>query len=156
MNLNQLLDEPLWWNPKGRKMTRDPHSMTVSVDVKNGKSAGLQIKRSGGFQQRRKFRVSWVVKHANGETEGHIEMGELDLRRAFGLDDTLTPSGLAFAKQHDLKATSAEPGAYFRLERMLSLPNPGRCMEGDPNVCVFLTDDIKMAVETFIEGESFG
>lgn len=146
----------LWWMEEGRQMKHDADAIPSVVRIKGGKTASITIMRSGGFQQRRKYRVSWYLKHSNGELEGKIEMHEPELRRAFGLDDTLTASGLEFAKKHNLEVTTAEPGAYFRLGKMLSLPHPGRRVQGDPNISVFLYDETILAVERFLEGSNFG
>jgi len=88
----------------------------------------------------RNYHVSWQIIHwmSNDKTTGELTFSEDDLSVAFRLTE----------KNSDLEQECE--GKYFRFKNYLNIPCPGTGDDGDPNISIYLSREIKNAVRKFI------
>src|SRR6185437_881154 len=125
---------PLWWSMKGGSMKiigRDlaRKRMVIASDPTHP-VAKLTIERTEIAYD--KFKLSWRVGHADGDTSGNVIVWKNELISAFGYRgregdsiDVISPSGGAMAEQVQRPASAADQGLYFRLGPYLNIPCPG-------------------------------
>ena len=139
---------PRWWVNHGHKMeVAEGGPKENELVLINGEVARLVITRSKSGPQR--YELAWNVHHACGHTEGHVRLDSGDLLLAFGLIDGKRPGHSVFPHAPETPDADAE-GAYFRRGNYLNIPHPGTGLQGDPNISVFLTSEIKRAVKELI------
>ena len=156
---------PIWWNKHGWKMrvrecyTRPRYSsLTKGDDTKpnhlmiKGDAATVTIDedylRPGYF-------IEWEIMRDFSfklQTGGRIHLSAWDLARAFGLNDTNDPEGSWYWDWlvRDYGATTGLQGYYVRDRNYLNIPCPGTGRDGDPNVSIRLSKEIKEAVKSII------
>jgi hypothetical protein len=141
--------QPSWWTDKGVGMTillKDHKDFTLSVSSR-GHSASLEIVYDGNDEiSEEYYKVSSTVIHNYGSSEGMVYLEQADIQKAFGLSDGMSRDGVIFAERCGYHASAAEPGRYFRFGRYLNLPHPGMGIPGDPNLSMFISDEVARAV----------
>lgn len=136
----EVLDIPSWWHSHGDKMSVRSFAPKIHLVIA-GSAATLTIKRAPPEVGDGMWHVSWrVVQFApepfTEEVWGRrIFTGE-ELLLAFGRPNSDGPSSLHEERQ----------GKFIRLGNFLNIPCPGTGHDGDPNVSVYLTDEIRAAV----------
>jgi len=142
---------PAWFNRHGAEMhffDLRPESKTLII---KGSAAHLMIRPAdpGNYGPDRWWLI-WEIRfflrqHAAGEIAVLTEA----LRRAFGLTDGADESGKWLVDRYG--GDSAEQCCYIRQGNHLNIPGPGTGHDGDPNISIFLEDDIKNAVRQLLE-----
>lgn len=149
---------PIWYNEQGRNMAQQqPNAIQGGQsDLLFGKgvTAMLSIRQIG---RRPHYAVGWRVHHAGGlempHTGGKIECSAGELRCIFGLDDNINDeSGLWFIGRYG--GTVAVQGKFLRWGPYLNIPGPGTGRNGDPNISVYVSNEIKQAVQSMLEKHS--
>jgi len=95
--------------------------------------------------------IKWSIQTPNGNIDGRVRLTSSELRSAFGFDD---PSSKTLEKNFlcwRFGADSGEQGKYIRRGKYLNIPCPGTALDGDPNISIYLSTDIKDAVRIFTE-----
>lgn len=104
--------------------------------VIGNKTARLQIRPSVNAGT---YMIFWYIAFSAVEfVNGCLQMHSSDLRRAFILIDI---------------ASTTLAGHYIRRGRFLKLPTRGASDDGDPNISVCLSDDIREAVARLLESQ---
>jgi hypothetical protein len=136
------LQIPAWWHLHGGKMEFDEkESREGSTVVFRASAAKITIRLINGD----KFEVTyWINNGWRGEINGLINMDRKALEAAFGLKDEMEDSSVGTIKKYG--ATVARQGIFIRWKEFLNIPSPGTGSDGDPNVSVFITDEIKEAI----------
>ncbi|MFW0862024.1 MAG: hypothetical protein ACKKL6_00340 [Candidatus Komeilibacteria bacterium] len=98
-----------------------------------------------------KWLVKWKVVqvHQIQEVTGQRCFSDDDLKSAFGLSTTSGEHGEWMISRFG--ATVAEQAKYIRWRDYLNIPGPGIGHDGDPNVSILLSDEIKWAVRNLLE-----
>lgn len=138
---------PIWFHHHGIKM------MLKEVDAASGH---LAITGSAAWvdidqipEKRDRWNVVWKVKHSYSEqVMGLTVMRNQTLARAFGLDDETDRLSLWLITRYG--GTSAEQGQYIRYRDYLNINCPGTGHDGDPNVSIFLDEEIKQAIRQIL------
>ena len=95
--------------------------------------------------------VEYVIKHGgSSETHGRVWMGQSDLCTAFCISNVCYADG---GGQHLLDRFGGDvavQGRYIRFGPCLNIPGPGTGHDGDPNISVYVTDEIQEAVRSFL------
>lgn len=126
----------------GKPIIQVTHENEVVVD---SNVAHLQIRPSitkGVYQ------VIWHIAFSSNESvQGQICLTHSELKEAFDLSSTNEKS--VFAEL--LNADVGVQGHYIREGKWLNMPAPGNGFDGDPNISVFVTDDLQDAVRKLVE-----
>ncbi len=96
--------------------------------------------------------VAWEVHHRGAQVAGETSMSTELLRRAFGLTDETERAGEWLIDRYG--GDTAFPGIYIRWHDCLNIPCPGTGGDGDPNISILLTNEIKEAVRQLLEQRS--
>ena len=128
---------PTWFNPHGLKMQLGVALERECVLIKNT-SAKVHITKCplAGFNDH--YMVKWEITHYHhARAGGRVLFTQVQMLGAFGI-------GVETNDQELIR------GRYIRHEQFLNLPMPGTGMDGDPNVSIFVSDEIREAVRKFI------
>jgi hypothetical protein len=90
--------------------------------------------------------VYWFLVHSTGQIEGNIKMSRAEVRVAFGL--AAQTEDRTFAKKFN--ADAASPGRFIRRGSYLNLPMPGTGVDGDPNISVYISPEIRLAIQALL------
>jgi hypothetical protein len=144
---------PDWWSPKGFEMHlayRDDQRIVIerTILVKNVRRsvARIEVERADGLG----WIVVWRIDFPNGVefSAGKRIMTDQDLAAAFGLDDYIAPNSEEMAGVWDLSA--AKQGCFVRQEEFLNIPCRGTGDDGDPNISLEITTEIKKAISALL------
>ena len=128
---------PSWYHHHGLKMqVREFHIRKGYLVIANN-TASVIINRNREITD---YRVSWQIIHSMPDNEvatGFLTFSSNDLFIAFGL---MNENGLEQKCE----------GKYFRFKNYLNIPYPGTGNNGDPNISIYLSNEIKEAVRKFI------
>lgn len=101
--------------------------------------------------QNKGWQIDYEIKHpSNSWSTGRVCMMSEDLRTAFKLsDDCAAAWGQTILDEHG--GSVAHQGKYIRFGRYLNIPGPGTGHDGDPNVSIYLDDEVIAAVGRFFQ-----
>lgn len=135
---------PVWWHHHGIKMTVEFADLMGNLLIIKGSAAEVIIIRiKSGFQ------VSWNIKFFADEwSSGQVIFSHEDIKQAFGLSDQCGEHG--YGLLNEFGGTTAHQRRFIRYLNYLNIPGPGNGHDGDPNVSVEVTDQIKSAVKKML------
>ncbi len=94
--------------------------------------------------------VNWEITHdLNMKSFGRTLLTNLDLARAFCIDEGSHESGKGLLERYG--GESAKQGCYIRWKNFLNIPCPGTGDDGDPNVSIEISEEIREAVKQLLE-----
>lgn len=136
---------PEWWHHHGNKtrVTVD-NSNTVTIA---GSAAEITIVAvNGNAPNTTDFSVEWKVILTQGQmATGTRIFGYEELAAAFGITNDSGDHGQWLIDRYG--GQSAEQGLlYIRWRNFLNVPCPGTGLDGDPNISILITDEIKSAI----------
>lgn len=138
--------EPLWYIGKGMKFSGKYSPKEKSL-VLEASAATATISRA---ENNRGYLVDYVIRHSKeASSSGIVWMSDKDIRSAFGFSDDYDE---IFGQEliDRFGGDAARQGCYIRYKKFLNIPCPGTGHNGDPNVSIFLSDDLKREVEFFL------
>lgn len=98
---------------------------------------------------KRYWKVSWKVRWSRDEeVNGQVFFSDACLRTAFGLSEENGVSGEWLLKEYG--GDVAAQGLFIRYQQFLNVPGPGTGHDGDPNVSLELTEQMKNAVVSLL------
>lgn len=128
---------PSWFHRHGYKLaieSFDPEKLALTL----ASTATQLIVTPHGRGQ---FLVRWRITNSKSErAEGVIVFTTDRLKAAFMVPVTLPSEYQQFLANYD--ATHGVPGYFVRRGRFLNIPCPGTARDGDPNLSVFVSDDM--------------
>ncbi len=142
---------PRWFNPHGVKMkvmhlNKEELKLTLAAA-----SASLVIDPYS--RSRDTYRLKWNVGFSVSSWAGGQAIVSRDVLRAmFGLSDAQPyyrgddPHAQEWRKKYHLRADSVLPNLYIRSGNHLNIPCAGSGEDGDPNLSVFIHQEIKEMV----------
>ena len=136
--------QPSWLVGHGIKM--EVHEKGLGTLTLKGSVARLEIVSFGPKAGPHEYKVAWNVTHVDGYTSGSVNMNRDDVARAFGIVNGMGDGGGALRAPDGKEIHAAAQGLYFRRSRYLNIPHPGTGRQGDPNISVYVTDEIRKAV----------
>ncbi len=94
--------------------------------------------------------LTYKINHSTQSfSSGTIWLSLEDLLTAFGFSDVYDPEyGQPIINR--CGGEVAYQGRYLRYEKFLNLPGPGHANDGDPNVSIYITKKIQVAVDELI------
>lgn len=130
-------DAPTWFNTKGFEMKVDEFDGVSFLSIK-GKNCFLRI------QKREELKKQWMV-------QWEIRFDESGLERVSGwrFFDNLELSW-AFAPEYSYEAQKIH-GKFVAWHRYLNIPCEGTGEKGDPNISVYLSNEITRCMMKLIE-----
>jgi hypothetical protein len=139
---------PAWWHVHGFKMDLqkiDQHMNLHHAFLSIGtRVASVQIAADDSGRTM-SFSLHWSLIHSRGRVAGTIYMFADVLAAIFGMTDVIPLGSESFVTKY--KATTGVRGIFLRQGNYLSLPCPGTGADGDPNISLYLTPEIRTAVE---------
>lgn len=138
---------PDWHHPKSRQMQLEKADDSCVVIM--APAARLEIIEMLDAETIHKWIVRWEIffREERG-TRGEIVMTASQLCAAFALNERSEGSDHWLANSYQ-EIASLE-GMYFRYDRWLNIPGPGTGKDGDPNISVCLTDDMKKSITDMV------
>lgn len=140
---------PNWFNPHGLKMSLGDYPICQAHEnevMVGSNAAHLRIRLSMIIEG--KYQVIWMITHGPGEfVQGQVQLSKYELEEAFDLCPS--PPRNMFSEFNNLDV--GIQGHYVRKNRWLSIPALGNGFDGDPNISVFVTDDLQDAVRKLIK-----
>ena len=157
----QIPMPPKWFHPHGMKMdlggTPIYHTLggdDVLIGSRRGGRpsptvAQLQIRHS--VTRGRLYKVSWRIMFTRGENAwGDLLLSGDELRQAFGILSSNSPIGDITEMKERYDAESSIPGHFIRKGKFLNIPMPGTGMDGDPNISIFITEEMQEAIRNLL------
>lgn len=148
-----------WWNAKGWKMSPKLSLANKILVIENRNIARLTIKKvplavrkDSGILPQEEWLVQWYILHEyraarldlDDNIRGQVVMSERGLRTAFRVEGLEPESQDGFANFYG--ADVAIQGWFIRQESYLNIPHPGTPLQGDPNISIYVSDEIRDAV----------
>ena len=150
---------PVWHHHHSSKMNLDEvcySTKVVSVRIK-GSATVMTVTSSWPSQG---WIVEYAITHSPDEnSSGAVWMSDSDLESAFDLSSSGKHEGLPAAPNNSAAQVGnqwlldkyggdvAVQGKFIRYGPCLNVPGPGTGNDGDPNISVYLTPEIKAAVK---------
>lgn len=145
------LDYPHWFHPYGSLMrVKAHHTRGYSISLADPhKRVEVLIKKASTINPVAEgWQIKWKIRHGTElfveADHGTRHFSDFALEAAFGLVNYTGAGEEHFAKRYD--ADCAIPGMFIRKGNFLNIPGPGTGKDGDPNVSVYLTDEVKDAI----------
>ncbi len=143
---------PIWYHHHGGKMSIELFDQKNKVLIIGGNAAKIILqKASPMFPNMKGWFVDWLViyfKPCHEKACGRSRFNKETLAAAFGLSESSGENSDWLIKRFG--ADSAEQGKYIRWENFLNIPCPGTGNDGDPNVSIYLNDEIRNAVRRLL------
>lgn len=156
-----LEKRPNWWHEGGVKLqpahcTLIPHDSTPTFQLKFSSDwysdrVNLTVQTVVGVGD--DWGVTWRVRHDRyypgaPHAEGLTHFNDLGFAEAFGLTDNFPPfQGLDAELVARYSVTVARAGKFIRAGNFLNIPGPGTGLDGDSNLSIYLSDDVKDAAK---------
>lgn len=138
---------PKWWHSQGNKLSPTDHIAWQWQTIES-KAAKLVVSRQG-----EEWLLEWSIDHLGGKVKGSIIVSTTCLKLMFGLQlplDELTDMHLSRWMAKDYEAEVGLQGQFIRWGRYLNLPHPGTRHSGDPNLSLYVTEEIQEAIHFLI------
>ncbi|MCC7004577.1 hypothetical protein IT397_01525 [Candidatus Nomurabacteria bacterium] len=143
---------PIWHHHHSSKMQVEKLDKENRCLIISGSAAKVTIRRASLVIPGAKgWFVDWEVVQCRPYEEGvrgRSKFDDKDLAAAFGLSNDSGKFGSWLIEEFG--ADVADQGKFIRWEKFLNIPGPGTGHDGDPNVSVEISDDIKSAVQTLL------
>jgi hypothetical protein len=146
---------PIWWHNHGLKMRVELFDKEKPILVISGSAAKITIKNISSeypnYPHEEGWLVDWEVKYwAPLELKacGRCNFTKEELLSAFGLSKFTGDNGDCLIERFG--AESAQQGKYIRWKKFLNIPCPGTGHDGDPNVSIYIEEDIREAIEQLV------
>jgi len=144
---------PAWFHRHGIKMQYeffDPQRQTLLL--KSSAASVIIRKASWVYSDVEGWLVNWEIvqfkPHEVG-SRGRTWFSDRSLERAFYLSDD-PGDGLSEWLLRRFGADSAEQGKFIRWRKFLNIPCPGTGNDGDPNVSIYIDEEIQNAVRQLL------
>jgi len=141
---------PPWFHKKGLEMRL--FSRSKSQVVISGSEARTTITKADTLHERT---VGWFIDWEMVQqypygigVSGRRHFSDEELAAAFGLSDSEGKSGQSL--RHKYLLQSVEEGKYGRTGNYLNIPSPGTGCNGDPNISVYITEEIRKAIAAIL------
>jgi hypothetical protein len=137
---------PIWWHNHGDRMVVKVLGIQKDFLVLQGSAAELVITKAPDG-----WLVNWKINHgANDSVSGKVLFSSSTLAKAFGIWNGIPESGEGLIKRFG--GTTAKQGDFIRYKKWLNIPGPGTGHDGDSNISIELTKEIKEAIQNLIPG----
>ncbi|MDD4290128.1 MAG: hypothetical protein PHH83_02510 [Patescibacteria group bacterium] len=147
---------PVWWHHHGFKMRAEPLDKEKCILVISGSAAKITIKNILSEYPNYSFGDGWLVDWEVHQwtplglkTIGRRQFNNEELLAAFGISSESGDTGGWLIEEFG--AESAQQGKYIRWKEYLNIPCPGTGHDGDPNVSVYIEEDIEKAIKQLLE-----
>ena len=141
-----------WWHYHGLKMhVRQLDRESKRLDIAGSAAKAVIRRTSLVYPDAKGWLVDWEVIQSCPYDEvvrGRRQFNEDELAAAFGLTDNPGKHGQWLLERFG--GDSAEQGQYIRSGNFLNIPCPGTGHDGDPNVSIYLDEEIKEAVRQLL------
>lgn len=149
---NPMFFVPHWFHSHGVKMGVQHLDMRRHLLVIGASAARVVIRKASSLHPHGEgWFVDWkVVQCAPSQegTRGRCHFSNWDLGRAFGLSEGSGAYGDWLIQQ--FRADSAEQGKYIRQGKFLNIPGPGTGHDGDPNISIYIDDEMCEAIRRLL------
>jgi hypothetical protein len=145
-----ITGKPDWWHHHGIKAM--PSEMVVNRKISvllKSNAVKVKIRPISGSR----YEIEWQIGHSLATSAyGRVHFTQDDLIAAFAL------VGLGDYPEYESSqwllekygGHVAKQGRFIRFNRFLNIPCPGTANDGDPNVSIYLDDDVIAAVRGIV------
>ena len=140
----EMGDKPIWCHHKGTGMRLITASVCNDLLIIQGSAAELIIEKD-----RSDWLVSWrIINGPRTQIKGQTQFSDNQLLAAFGMMDEIEEFGEWLIR--DYGGDSASQGRFIRYKDWLNIPCPGTRHDGDPNISIKITEEMKKAVKELV------
>lgn len=134
--------KPIWWHTHGDKMALVKSDCYRYILIESN-AARLSIT---GSTSAGRWMVCWGLTHFSGhdEVEGIIAIDNSDLRGIFGLENYVDSESQWLIERYG--GSAARQGVFIRYKDFLNIPCPGTGNDGDPNISIKISKDMRNSV----------
>lgn len=142
-----MLTRPVWWNPHGKDMKVSKGETDLKMGKLVIKRPTVRVEINASLANRLIF--FWRKCIVDGQFEGDIAFSADGLLVAFGLikPEAAQDKDLIIHSQHACMVKSR----FIKEYDYLNIPCPGTGNDGDPNVSILLTDEIREAIAKLLD-----
>ena len=143
----KMCGEPVWCHHHCGKMHLEnttPSSLKIA-----GSAACLEIGSPESVRGERHWKILWEIRFgSNGRVNGQVIFPDKYLRAAFGLSDEVGFGGEWMLSEYG--ADTAAQGWFIRYQNFLNIPGPGTGHDGNPNISIEITEEMKNAAAALL------
>lgn len=138
---------PRWWHSHGNKL-RLTDGIARQWQTIESSAAKLIVTRYKSV-----WRLQWQISHAGAKSQGEATVSTIGLKLMFGLQVSRKDLATSMPCHWMVEDYGAEFGSqrlFIRWGRYLNLPHPGTRHDGDPNLSLYVTEEIQEAIWALI------
>ena len=142
-----MLVFPRWFNPHSAHMKvdvfiKEEHFMVISSHTTTVTTTVRIVRRAYTVDEG--WYIEWEIEwNPQEKSSGRVLFTSEQLRHAFGVIADKMPNFLHNAEY-------SESGKYVRRNNFLNIPCVGSGYDGDPNVSIYIDDDIQNAIRELL------
>lgn len=150
--LDFFLGKPWWFHHHGLKMRLHSLDLTKQHILIKGSAAEVTIQIGTPYEGVRRWNVTWQVRHAiDCFASGMTTWTDDEFAAAFGVNQVAVTQLLGHQWLLELYgADDAAQRSFIRWKNNLNIPCPGTGHDGDPNVSVYLDEEMKSAARQLL------
>ena len=144
---HEIEDTPDWWHMNGHYLAITHHDAFAGWYrlITNGATVTIYA-----VHDQEHLCIEWEVRFSQREkAKGTVLLTPNQMRAAFGFSDECEEGSAFLVEKYG--GTCAKQGRFIRWKNCLNVPCPGTGRDGDPNVSIELTPEIKAAVKELLD-----
>lgn len=147
---NSVTDVPCWHISTN-------NTFVINIDKSNMRMfSNTSVRIVIALVKNYQYRVSWHKSTSFGTVEGNILLSEDQLKAAFNVCSSEEMSQMknldrCTTMMSEYGADVCCTGRFLRYSNFLNIPTAGTRFANDPNVSIFISDEIKEAIRSLVE-----
>lgn len=144
------VQRPSWFYQARHGLER-LHNTNTCIEFHSDGGTSLKFSLVEDPGKPEQWNVEWKITHLSGmETTGKAIYPRTVLLEAFGITRSRRIPPCAMSILHRFKGDMAVQGRFIRKGPYLNIPGPGTGLPEDPNLSIFLTEDLVECVKLFL------
>ena len=145
---SKQVDCPTWAHKSGDKMVIQGSPMPPYLHLES--KSGFAELRINWQEDRRCWTLNWHLfdRGMTAVSSGNREVTSRELQAAFGLLEAVLPEDSLMNRRSGRDITLR--GLFIRQGQWLNMPCPGTGLDGDPNITIFITHEIRREIRRIL------
>ena len=139
-----VVGHPVWWHMRGYKIRLTAANFHIKFVEFSASATKLTIAKHP--TDNHSWIIAWHITHSPyAFADGQIGLSTAQLRSAFGIGSRPSYDDEEFRQL--FLYDDAYPGHFIRYADYLNFPCPGTGHDGDPNISIYITGDMKDVID---------